>query len=268
MPQTKLPSELVAELRSIALEAASGGARVVREHAGSALRELGTKSTPTDLVSEADRASERFITAHIAANRPDDALHGEEGAFLPGRSGISWVADPLDGTTNFVFGVPAYSVSVAACHEGWPVAGAVVDCCRDETWSAAAGQGATCNDRPCHLPKDRSTLSTALVGTGFAYRADRRAAQAAVVADIIGEVRDIRRVGSAALDLCWVAGGRYDAFFEAGLNDWDWAAGGLICQEAGGTVGTLPTGELLAAAPQLFEPLSRLLEAAHRRAGG
>lgn len=264
MAQTQVPDGLLAQLSSVALEAATGAAQVVRRYAGSVLQDVRTKSSPTDLVSEADRASEAFIASYIRAHRPDDSLRGEEGAAYQGTSPISWVADPLDGTTNFFFGLPAYGVSLAAMVDGRPVAGVVVDCCRDETWSAALGQGARCNATPCRVASGRSQLSTALVATGFSYQRERRVAQAGVLAHLLGEVRDVRRVGSAALDLCWVAAGRYDAFYEAGLNDWDWAAGRLICEEAGGTCTMLDSGELLASTPELHEPMAQLLADAHR----
>lgn len=260
-----LPSALVAELRAVSVSAAQGASEVVRSYAGRVLREVNTKSSPTDIVSEADRASEKFIASYIRRHRPDDALHGEEGTLVTGASGISWTADPLDGTTNFYFQVPAYSVSLAARFGDAVVAGAVVDCCRGETWSAGQGLGASCNDEPCAVARGRSRLSTALVSTGFGYQPEQRSVQGAVLAEIIAEFRDVRRFGSAALDLCWVAGGRYDAFYESGLNDWDSAAGALICAEAGGTVATLPCGPLLASTPELFGPLATLLDNAYGR---
>lgn len=266
MPEELAP-DLIEELKGVALAAADGGAAIVRAQADEGREGFTTKSSPTDLVSEADRASERFITQYIRSQRPHDAIVGEEGTSVPGSSGISWAADPLDGTTNFYFRIPAYSVSVAAIWQGDPVAGAVVDCARGETWWAAQGQGAWRDGIRCAVASGRSELSTALVGTGFGYKRERRVFQAAVVADLIGDVRDIRRFGSAALDLCSVAGGRLDAYYEAGLNDWDWAAGRLICREAGGTAEMLPGGALLATTPELFGPLSSLLGRAFERAG-
>lgn len=262
----EFPPGLVQELRDVALAAATGAAGTVQNYAGAVLAQLSTKSSPTDFVSEADRASEAFIARYVQEHRPDDALQGEEGTSLTGTSGVSWVADPLDGTTNFYFQVPAYSVSLAAKYRGRYVAGVVVDCCREETWSAALGQGAWCGDKRLQVASGRSQLSAALVATGFGYRRDHRALQGALLADIIGEIGDVRRFGSAALDLCWVAGGRYDAFYESGLNDWDAAAGSLICEEAGATVGSLLHGPLLAATPELFRPLAALIERGYRRA--
>ncbi len=178
---------------------------------------------------------------------------------------VSWVADPLDGTTNFFFQVPAYSVSLAACYDEKPVVGVVVDPSRHETFSAAQGRGAWCNDVACHVAHGRSQLDTALVGTGFSYRPERRAVQAAVMAHLLPRIRDMRRIGSAALDLCWVASGRFDAFYESGLHYWDWAAGSVLCTEAGGELATLPGDIMLATTPELMAPLSELLI---RRPGG
>jgi myo-inositol-1(or 4)-monophosphatase len=200
--------------------------------------------------------------------RPGDAVLSEEGASHDGTTSVSWVADPLDGTTNFFFQVPAYSVSLAACYEGTPVVGVVVDPSRHETWSAAQGRGARCNDVACHVAGGRSQLATALVGTGFSYRPERRVVQGAVVAHLLPRVRDIRRIGSAALDLCWVANGRFDAYFEAGLHYWDWAAGSVICEEAGGQLATLPGDIVLASTPELMAPLTELLTRAQAEAEG
>jgi len=238
---------------------ASGAARLLQQFSGTPLKEVSTKSSPTDLVSEADMASEAFIVSTLRRTRPFDSVQSEEGSSQQGTSGISWVADPLDGTTNFFFNVPAYSVSLAARCNGRTVVGVVVDPSRQETWSASAGRGARCNGRECRVANGRSDVATALVATGFSYSPDKRAEQAAVLARLLPAVRDIRRFGSAALDLCWVAGGRFDAFYESGLNDWDWAAGGLICEEAGGQLLMLPDQLLLAATPALSAPLAALL---------
>jgi myo-inositol-1(or 4)-monophosphatase len=222
-----------------------------------------TKSSPTDHVTDADRASERLIVEGIRRARPDDAILGEEGTSQPGTSGLRWVIDPLDGTTNFVYGLPAYGVSIAVERDGVALAGVVVDAARAETFSATAGGGAwsagvrlRCN----HI----DDLSLALVGTGFSYDAARRARQGKVVAGLLPRIRDLRRVGAAALDLCWVACGRLDAFYEAGLQPWDLAAGALIAREAGADVtdlaGDAPSGQLaLAANPALAARIRELL---------
>jgi myo-inositol-1(or 4)-monophosphatase len=258
-PATAVPADLLDELQHVAMQVATGAAQVLRQYSPARLREVSTKSSPTDLVSEADRASEAYIVSELRSARPSDSFVGEEGTCYRGTSEVSWVADPLDGTTNFFFDVPAYSVSLAAQYEGRPVVGVVVDVVRQETWTAAVGRGAWCNGSPCHVASGRSVLATALVATGFSYSPERRAEQAAVLPYLVPAVRDIRRFGSAALDLCWVAGGRFDAFYESGLNDWDSAAGSVICEEAGGELTMLPGSILLATTPELTGPLVKLL---------
>jgi myo-inositol-1(or 4)-monophosphatase len=258
--------QLLDELQAVAHRVAAGAAELLLRYFGQELEEVRTKSSPTDLVSEADRASEAYLLSELRALRPHDSVEGEEGASHEGTSGVSWVFDPLDGTTNFLFGVPAFSVSVAARHAGRTAVGVVVDPVLKETWSAASGRGASLNGRPCQVAEGRSSLETALVATGFGYRSERRAAQAALLPFLLPRVRDIRRFGSAALDLCWVAGGRYDAYYESHLNDWDWAAGRLICEEAGGHVQVLEGEILLATTPSLAGPLSALLRGARRAA--
>jgi fructose-1,6-bisphosphatase/inositol monophosphatase family enzyme len=253
------PEDLLDELLEVAMRVATGAAEVLRQYSPARLKEVSTKSSPTDLVSEADRASEACIVSELRAARPSDSFVGEEGTSYSGTSRVSWVADPLDGTTNFFFDLPAFSVSLAAEYDGRAVVGVVVDVSRRETWSGAAGRGAWCNGAPCHVANGRSVLATALVATGFSYRPERRAEQAAVLPYLMPAVRDIRRFGSAALDLCWVAAGRFDAFYESGLNAWDWAAGSVICQEAGGEVTRLPDDTLLATTPELRDPLIALL---------
>ncbi len=265
MGPQELSAGLLDELYEVALRVATGAAGVLASYSTRSLQQVETKSSPTDLVSEADRASESYILAELRRSRPEDSFRGEEGASHQGSSGVSWVADPLDGTTNFFFGVPAYAVSLAAAVDGRSVVGVVVDPSRDETWSAAIGRGAQCNGSPCHVAAGRSELATALVATGFGYGRERRAEQAALLPRLLPAVRDIRRCGSAALDLCWVAGGRFDAYYESHLNDWDWAAGSLICTEAGGEVVRLAGEILLATTPTLCEPLSELLTGTPRK---
>ncbi len=265
-PATPVPEDLLDELQRVAMQVATGAAQVLRQYSPARLREVSTKSSPTDLVSEADRASEAYIVSELRSARPSDSFVGEEGTSYRGTSTVSWVADPLDGTTNFFFDLPAYSVSLAAQYDGRPVVGVVVDVVRQETWTAAVGRGAWCNGSPCHVASGRSVLATALVATGFSYSPERRAEQAAVLPYLLPAVRDIRRFGSAALDLCWVAGGRFDAFYESGLNDWDSAAGSLICEEAGGEVTMLPGSILLATTPELTGPLVKLLTEAQNAA--
>jgi myo-inositol-1(or 4)-monophosphatase len=246
-------------------------ARTVAEAAGSLLldgaprrrTDVGTKTSPTDMVTEMDRASEALVVEGLLRARPDDGVLGEEGSARTGTSGVRWVVDPLDGTTNYLYGFPAWAVSVAAEVQGRVVAAAVADPSHSEVFAATRGGGATCNGRPV-VPGQAPSLATALVGTGFSYEADRRARQAAVLHEVLPRVRDVRRAGAAALDLCWVAAGRLDAFYERGLQPWDLAAGALVATEAGARTGDLDggppsTGFALAAAAELFDPLCELL---------
>jgi myo-inositol-1(or 4)-monophosphatase len=221
------------------------------------------KSTPTDLVSEADHAAEALIRERLAAARPDDGILGEEEGDAEGTSAIRWVVDPLDGTVNFLFGIPQWGVSIACEDAEGTIAGVVYDPLREECWSGERGGAARCNGVELN-GSARQDLSQAMVATGFGYDADVRAAQGAVVARLLPQVRDIRRLGSAALDLVWVAAGRFDAYYERGLNAWDVAAGALVCRLAGMTVLELepvpPAGAgILVAAPALAEPLRRIV---------
>lgn len=195
-----------------------------------------TKSSPTDVVTEIDRATEDLIRARILASRPDDGFVGEEREDLIGTSGIDWIVDPIDGTVNFVYGIGAYGVSIAARSGGTVVAGFVVSVPTGEEYGAVLGGGAWRHDGEQRImltaPRPES-VAHALVATGFNYQPDIRAKQARAMASFIPQVRDIRRIGSAALDLCGLAEGRYDAYVEEGLHPWDLAAGGLVATEAG-----------------------------------
>jgi myo-inositol-1(or 4)-monophosphatase len=222
-----------------------------------------TKSTATDLVTAFDKAAERTIVEGLAAARPDDGIVGEEGTNRAGTSGVEWFVDPIDGTTNFVYDLPAWTTSIAAADATGMLVGVVYAPALGELFAGERGGGATLNDRPIRASAC-TDLALALVGTGFAYDAARRQAQAAIVAELIGDVRDIRRLGSAALDLCFVAAGRYDAYFETGLMSWDAAAGELIAREAGCRSGDHHGGpprpaELLVATPRIFDGLQRRL---------
>lgn len=231
-----------------------------------------TKSSSVDLVTEVDRSAEMTIVRGLTDARPDDGVLGEEGAAVAGTSGVRWIIDPIDGTTNFVYGIPSYSVSIAAEVDGVVVAGAVYDPAGEVLFAAAIDRGATRNGDPivCTSPRSLeggSHLAQALVATGFGFVPERRRAQAEVLVAVIPQIRDIRRFGSAALDLCSVACGRVDAYFESGLNHWDFAAGRLIASEAGAIVGDLRGGPgdstfLIAAAPHVFDPLRDALRAA------
>jgi myo-inositol-1(or 4)-monophosphatase len=251
--------DVTSELAVVALRAGRAAADLLAATVGRPRDAVELKSSATDMVSEVDRDAEALITGILAAARPDDGLLGEEGAAKTGSTGIRWVIDPLDGTTNFLFGVPQYSVSIAAEIAGDPVVGVVIDPSHRETWAARRGGGARCNGVPCRVAEGRSTLDTALVSTGFGYRQDRRAWQAQVAAGLIPAVRDLRRFGSAALDLCWVAGARVDAYYEWGLNPWDLSAGRVICTEAGGVVDIMEGHTIVATTPSLARPLRDLL---------
>ena len=260
-----MPLPPLDELLATARAAANGAAGLLVAGFGQHRSQVGTKSSPTDMVTEMDRAAEAHIARVLASRRPRDAMVGEEGTMRPGDSGVSWIVDPLDGTTNYLFGVPAYSVSIAAEFEGEVVVGVVVDPSRQETWSAMRGEGSSCNRQPLRLgpagrQSGRPDVSTALIATGFSYLSDRRVQQAALLVDVLPRVRDIRRFGSAALDLCWVAAGRFDGYYEWGVNPWDVAAGKLIAREAGAETADLADGTVVVAAPGLLESLLDLLK--------
>jgi myo-inositol-1(or 4)-monophosphatase len=281
------------ELLDLAVDAARLAGQLLRERAQhGAEREVSAKSTPTDLVSEADVAAERAIRELLAQRRPHDGFVGEEGGSAAGSSGLSWVVDPLDGTVNFLFGIPQWSVSVAVRDERETLAGAVYDPNRDELFCATrsgatilrgsgerrdlsaalspAGDGNLgAGDglgpaRGAHSGESHTALGTAMIATGLAYDAEVRAAQADVLARLIPRVRDVRRFGSAALDLAWTAAGRFDAYYERSVKPWDIAAGELVCRRAGLHVrelperGALPWGILVAPAA-LVGPLMELV---------
>jgi len=222
------------ELLALATDLAEAAGQVHEEGMRSALR-IETKSSPTDLVSQVDREAERMIVERLGGLRPDDAVVGEEGALGQGTSGVRWIIDPLDGTTNYVYGYPAYAVSIAVEVQGQPQIGVVCDSSARRLYRAIRGFGAVCDDRPIHV-REQPDLATALVATGFSYEAAQRERQGSVVAQVLGRVRDIRRGGTAALDLCHVAAGHVDAYWELDLSPWDYAAGAVIAREAGAEV--------------------------------
>lgn len=249
-------------LRELAVHAARETGALLRHHAERGLRGLDTKSTATDMVSDADREAEELLIRILSDARPDDAILGEEGGGRDGTSGLRWVVDPLDGTTNFVFGYPQWAVSVAVEDEEGVIAGAVYDPSRDEMFAAGRGRGTTLNGDRVHV-RGTHDLGQALIATGFGYDAARREQQAAQVAKVIGRIRDIRRGGAAAIDIAWVACGRLDGYWESGLNAWDWAAGSLLVTEAGGfwacQPGPLGVEQAVAACPGVFDQLAELL---------
>ncbi|KJE20705.1 inositol monophosphatase/fructose-1,6-bisphosphatase family protein [Frankia torreyi] len=222
-----------------------------------------TKSSPTDVVTALDRASEALVARRLGELRPGDGLLGEEGSDSAGSTGVRWIVDPLDGTVNFLYRLPNWAVSIAAEVDGEVVAGVVHAPAMGATYTAVRGGGAF-RDGTALTGSTVTTLAGALVATGFGYLESRRAAQAAVLTRVVPRVRDIRRMGAASLDLCAAAGGLVDAYYERGLKPWDHAAGGLVAAEAGLRVGGLhgrPATEDLtvAAPPALFGPLTDLL---------
>lgn len=261
------PGRLEAELLDVALSAAAAAVDLIHANRPATLS-ARSKSTATDLVTEMDTASEALIRRVIAERRPGDAVLGEEGGEQPGAhgtsgGGVTWIVDPIDGTTNYVYDHPGYNVSIAAAVAGRSIVGVVADPTHGRTYSAVRGGGARCDGVPLLLGPP-PPLEQALVATGFSYDAARRGRQGAVVARLLPRVRDIRRMGAAALDLCSVASGRVDAYYEAGLGVWDLAAGGLVAEEAGARLGSVDGGPLrpesvLAAHPDLFEELSAVL---------
>jgi myo-inositol-1(or 4)-monophosphatase len=262
---TTTDDDLVDELLTVACQVAvEGGDVAVTGRTGTAL-DIATKSSATDLVTALDRAAETTIVAGLTRLRPGDAVVGEEGTHHEGTSGVSWLIDPIDGTTNFVYGVPQWATSVAASAGTCTLAGAVYVPAMEELFAAGRGRGATLNGKPISC-SDRTDVALALVATGFGYRSDDRRRQAALVAHLIASVRDIRRIGSAAIDLCYAACGRVDAYYEAGLNPWDFAAGELIAREAGCRSGDFAGGppaadRLLVATPAIFDDLVGLISA-------
>jgi myo-inositol-1(or 4)-monophosphatase len=221
---------------------ATEAAEVANAARRSAVTQVDTKSSETDMVTSGDRATERHIRAMLAELRPGEPMLGEEEGGADSSApvdGVCWVVDPIDGTVNYVYGFPWYAVSVAAQVDGVSVAGAVVEPASGRCWSAALGHGAelvTGTERVQLAVSNTRRLALAMVATGFAYQARRRVRQAAVMSRLVGTVRDLRRTGSAALDLCSVAAGWLDAYVEHGLSRWDWAAGALIAEEAGAVV--------------------------------
>jgi len=251
------------QLRDLAARLAVEAGTLVFEGRKGGVRSASTKSSDTDVVTEFDRASEQLIVAGLAAERPDDAVVGEEGTDAAGASGVRWLIDPIDGTTNFLYDLPGYAVSIAALIDDRAVAGAVYVPKTGELFTAIDGHGAMLNGTPIHC-SSTPTLDRALVATGFSYLVDHRREQGERFARLIPEIRDVRRFGAASTDLCYVAAGRLDAYYEQWLGPWDWAAGELIAREAGCRTGRFDGGalghdEVLAANPALFEQMVELL---------
>lgn len=256
------------ELRDVAVTVARAVGKLAQDMRSAAVAQVGTKSSATDVVTEADTAAERLARDLLARHRPGEPVLGEEeGGGDASAGAVCWVVDPIDGTVNYLYGLPWYAVSVAAQRDGVSLAGAVVHPPSGRCWSAALGAGTDCDGTPLHVTAV-TRLDQALVATGFSYRAERRARQAAMVAGLLPRVRDVRRAGAAALDLCSVASGWLDGFAEHGLHRWDWAAGALIAAEAGAVV-RLPGGAddglgpdaVFVAAPGIANDLAAALRA-------
>ncbi|GAA2245625.1 inositol monophosphatase family protein [Streptomyces amakusaensis] len=266
---TRVSDSLLSELLDLGLEAAARAGALLRDGRPDDLEVAATKSSPIDVVTEMDLAAEKLITGFLAEHRPHDGFLGEEGASTPGTSGVRWVVDPLDGTVNYLYALPTWAVSIAAEYEGETLVGVVEVPMRGETFRAVLGGGAyavggNAGDRALRC-RSAAPLDQALVSTGFNYVQTVRAHQADVARRLIPRVRDIRRGGSAAVDLCDVAAGRLDGYYERGLHPWDLAAGDLIAREAGALTGGRPGGKpsydlTVAASPGVFAPLRELLE--------
>ena len=263
-------------LLALAEEAARRAGELVRSGAAGTVDVAATKSSPTDVVTATDRAAEDLVRSLLGERRPQDGVLGEEAGWVPGASGLTWVVDPIDGTVNYLYGIPAYAVSVAVVTGrpdvagAWePVAGCVYDVTAGQAFTAARGRGAWVDGvRLGQVGRPVPGLEQALIATGFGYRAERRRAQARVLLDLLPRVRDVRRFGCSALDLCGVATGRYDGYYERGLHTWDFAAALLVATESGVSVtggpGRPPSPELLVAARQ---PLGDMLASELARLG-
>ena len=253
------------ELLAVAEDAARAAGDVLLEHFRNlAALAVHTKSTPTDPASEADIAAEQAIRDLLAAHRPDDAILAEEGGgatAAPVGDELRWVVDPLDGTVNFLFGLPQWCVSVACEDAEGAVVGVILDPLRDECFTVTRRAAARLNGEEITAGPQRP-LDRSLIATGFGYDPEVRRIQAATVAELLPRARDVRRMGSAALDLAWLAAGRYDAYFERGGQTWDWMAGTLLCERAGLVVRDLPDREglphgICAGHCELLDQLSR-----------
>ncbi|HCB05683.1 MAG TPA: inositol monophosphatase [Nocardioides bacterium] len=238
-----LTTELAEELLDLAVRTARSAARLVESGAARGVEVADTKSSAVDVVTESDRSSERLIRRTLLDARPGDAVLGEEGqgeqSDRPGTSGVRWIVDPIDGTVNFLYGIPQYAVSIAAELDGEVVAGVVLNVATGTEYTATLGGPALRDGLPIRV-RAVVPLAERLIGTGFSYEAHQREVQAASLLRLLPRIRDIRRLGSCALDLCGVAQGSLDGYLEEGVNVWDHAAGGLVARSAGARVETLP----------------------------
>ncbi|KAA8725191.1 inositol monophosphatase [Corynebacterium phocae] len=264
------------QLQDLAVEAAVGAAEIVRARRADLVAEGGlaavteAKGTAEDPVTVVDKASEDYIVNYLSSRRPNDGFLGEEGALADSSTGVTWVIDPIDGTVNFLYAIPEYAVSIGAVVNGEPVAGAVVNVALGDTYYAGRGLGAFVQrpgeDAVRLFPSDENRLSMTLLATGFAYKSHWRKAQAELLVKVLPRVRDIRRAGSAALDICHVAEGRVDAYYEHGTKAWDFAGATIIAREAGAVVhhpGMQSRGDspelFLAGNPGIAQRLGKLL---------
>ncbi|TWX40120.1 inositol monophosphatase [Frigoribacterium sp. ACAM 257] len=269
-PSTGTSTADVAELLALAVDVTTAAARLAARRRAEGVEVADTKSSLVDVVTHTDREVEDFLRSRLAELRPGDGFLGEEGDPDDSVTGLTWVVDPIDGTVNFLYGIPQWAVSVAVIEGGpdpltWTaLAACVVNPLSGEVYTASRGGGAWLGEDRL-APSAPASLAESLFATGFSYDADRRVEQAAVVARLIGRVRDVRRLGAASLDLCAVAAGRLDVYAERGLKPWDHAAGVLVAQEAGavvrGEAGQAPNGQLVvASAPTVAREADVLLE--------
>ena len=254
---------LSSELRAVAEELARAAGDMALNGRKSGQVTATTKSSPTDMVTQYDKASEEMVTAGLQSLRPHDGIVGEEGASREGTSGITWHIDPIDGTSNFYFDIPMWAVSIGAVDKNGPIAGAVYAPALGDMFTASRGEGATLNGSPISV-RNNTLLSDALVCTGYSYRASEREGHARRVAKMVTQIRDIRRFGAAAIDLCFVACGRYDAYFEEHLHSWDLIAGQIVATESGAIVtdyagNAVTPQQVLAAQPGIQADLIRLI---------
>jgi myo-inositol-1(or 4)-monophosphatase len=255
--------QLSQELLRLCKTLADTGGRKALAGRLAGLSQVETKSTSTDMVTEFDRATEKYIVDEIRRQRPKDSIIGEEGASVIGTSGVTWCIDPIDGTTNFLFALPLWSVSIGVSDKSGPLVGVVYIPALDEMFHAVRNQGAFLNDKQIFC-NDISDISQALVCTGFSYLPENRTIQSRRVAKFIDQVRDIRRFGAASIDICFVACGRLDAYFEENLYQWDIAAAELIAIESGARTGNFSGGsstpkEFMVTCPAMFDKLSKLV---------
>ncbi|TRZ86015.1 MAG: inositol monophosphatase [Streptomycetaceae bacterium] len=249
-----MPSDVVdTELLALALRVAREAGVLLMDRP--ATFDISSKSTAIDIATQMDHASEKLIVSALLAARPDDGIIGEEGASRPSRSGITWVIDPVDGTVNYLYGLPGWNISIGAKDEQGRLVGVVHAPTVNSTWTAMRGKGAWFNESPISC-NDPISLDRALIGTGFAYDVRARVEQGRIAAALLPQIRDVRRMGSAAVDLCYVAMGAFDGYFEIGLKEWDSAAGALIAQEAGAIVSVTEGDLTICAGPTLHPQLA------------